>query len=244
MNYFYAHEDEFTKRAPRTKRPRTADELTYERIDLLHAHPKPAYAVAAASWEAAAEAAKAARKRWVLLNIQDATLFETHLLNLRTWNDESVTDLVKSKFVLWQARVARDCRARARENARELTRGAAPRRGGGQVYREKPDELELSNKMIQKYRMHAAVLPCTIAIDVETGAVRAGAVPQYHRPRPPPPRAARTGGLGVHLAAMHMAQADGRYAYDARGRGGGGRHVRCRGSDCASAADERRPRHR
>ncbi|KAA8492193.1 UBX domain-containing protein 7 [Porphyridium purpureum] len=53
------------------------------------------------SLERALEAGQRDRK-WVLVNIQGHDDFRSHVLNSDVWNDETVQELVKASFLLWQ----------------------------------------------------------------------------------------------------------------------------------------------
>lgn len=49
-------------------------------------------------------AMKAAKEqgKWLLVNIQDETVFTSHMLNRDTWSDDIVQNVVESGFVFWQ----------------------------------------------------------------------------------------------------------------------------------------------
>lgn len=42
------------------------------------------------------------QSRWILVNIQSTTEFDSHRLNRDTWSDETVQDIVKESFLFWQ----------------------------------------------------------------------------------------------------------------------------------------------
>jgi hypothetical protein len=44
--------------------------------------------------------------KWLLVNLQDETVFASHMLNRDTWSDDVVQNVVASGFVFWQVRVA------------------------------------------------------------------------------------------------------------------------------------------
>eukprot|EP00397_Hematodinium_sp_SG-2012_P039158 GEMP01042714.1.p1 GENE.GEMP01042714.1~~GEMP01042714.1.p1 ORF type:complete len:390 (+),score=95.02 GEMP01042714.1:40-1209(+) len=41
-------------------------------------------------------------QRWILVNIQDKELFESHVLNRDVWNDETIQEIISGNFVFWQ----------------------------------------------------------------------------------------------------------------------------------------------
>ena len=40
--------------------------------------------------------------RWLLVNLQSADEFHSHMLNRDTWSDEALKAIVRSSFVFWQ----------------------------------------------------------------------------------------------------------------------------------------------
>lgn len=42
------------------------------------------------------------QKKWLLVNIQKDSEFDSHLLNRETWKDELVEEFVASGFIFWQ----------------------------------------------------------------------------------------------------------------------------------------------
>ena len=49
-----------------------------------------------------AKEAGAAINKWLLVNVQDATEFSSHILNRDVWHNSQVKNVVETSFLLWQ----------------------------------------------------------------------------------------------------------------------------------------------
>ena len=49
-----------------------------------------------------AKEAGAGLKKWLLVNVQDAREFSSHILNRDVWNNSKVKNVVDTSFLLWQ----------------------------------------------------------------------------------------------------------------------------------------------
>lgn len=49
-----------------------------------------------------AKEAGAGLKKWLLVNVQDAREFSSHILNRDVWNNSKVKNVVETSFLLWQ----------------------------------------------------------------------------------------------------------------------------------------------
>jgi len=63
----------------------------------------PSYAFQGTFDEAVMHARK--ENKWLLVNIQDCTVFESHELNRSVWSNAEVKHLIEASFVLWQAEI-------------------------------------------------------------------------------------------------------------------------------------------
>jgi hypothetical protein len=50
----------------------------------------------------AAKAKAADKGLWLLVNMQTADEFASHMLNRDTWSNELIQDMVRESFVIWQ----------------------------------------------------------------------------------------------------------------------------------------------
>jgi hypothetical protein len=50
----------------------------------------------------AAKAKASDKGLWLLVNVQTADEFASHMLNRDTWGNELIQDMVRESFVLWQ----------------------------------------------------------------------------------------------------------------------------------------------
>ena len=56
-----------------------------------------------------AKEAGTALNKWLIVNVQDAREFSSHILNRDVWNNSKVKNVVEKSYLLWQVRVTHKC---------------------------------------------------------------------------------------------------------------------------------------
>lgn len=77
------------------------NDATKKRATLSELYRPPLELLFQGNFTEAKEAGSALRK-WLIVNVQDAREFSSHILNRDVWNNSKVKNVVEKSFLLWQ----------------------------------------------------------------------------------------------------------------------------------------------